>query len=96
LDSSFDEERDDYPDVYDVYLLPFRSEEGIKANPFYWKDLSNAVHLGQIGVTEIGLDKTRRQSLDAGVIGPWLSARTSRSRGIVEAPWSTSRASDED
>src|SRR5262249_1326665 len=77
LDSPFDEDRDDYPDVYDVYLLLFRSEEEFKANPYYWKDLSNAVHLGQIGVTEIGLDETRRKSLDAGVIGPWLSARKS-------------------
>src|SRR5262249_31329316 len=77
LDSPFDEERDDYPEVYNAYLLPFRSEEEIKANPFYWKDLSNAVHLGQIGVSEIGLDETRRRSLDAGVIGPWLSARKS-------------------
>jgi hypothetical protein len=76
LDAPLDEERDDYPDVYDVYLLPFRSEEEIKANPFYWKDLSSAVHLGQIGVTEIGLDETRRRSLDAGVIGLWLSARS--------------------
>jgi hypothetical protein len=81
LDSPFNEERDDYPDVYNVYLLPFRSEEEIKAIPFYWKDLSHAVHLGQIGVTEIGLDETRRRSLDAGVIGPWLSARKGLPRG---------------
>jgi hypothetical protein len=77
LDSPFDVERDDYPDVYNVYLLPFRSEEEVKANPFYWKDLSHAVHLGQLGVTEIGLDETRRRSLDPRVIEPWLSARKS-------------------
>ena len=81
LVNGYDEERDDYPNLYDVDLLPFRSEEEIKANPFYWKDLSSPVHLGQMGVTEIGLDETRRRSLDSGVIGPWLSARMSLPRG---------------
>ena len=74
LSSSFDEEKDDYPDVYDVYLLPFRSEEEFQANPYYWKDLSNAVHLGEIPIKEVGLDETRGRSIDAGMIEKWLSA----------------------
>ena len=74
LNSSFDEEKDDYPDVYDVYLLPFRSEEEFEANPYYWMDLSTAVHLGQIPIKEVGLDETRRRSIDASVIEKWLSA----------------------
>jgi hypothetical protein len=46
LSSSFEEEKDDYPDFYDVYLLPFRSEEEIKSKPYYWTELSSKDHLG--------------------------------------------------
>jgi len=75
LSSAFDEELDDYPDFYDVYLLPFHSEEEFKANPYYWKNLSNADHLGQIPIIEVGLDETRRRTIDVQVFEKWLSAR---------------------
>ena len=75
LSSDFDEEIDDYPDFYDVYLLPFRSEEEFESNPHYWMDLSAAVHLGQIPVAGLGLDQTRRKSIDGQAFEKWLSAR---------------------
>jgi hypothetical protein len=75
LSSSFDEEKDDYPGFYDVYLLPFRSEAEFQANPYYWRDLSTAVHLGQIPIEEVGLDETRRRSIDARRVEKWLSAQ---------------------
>jgi hypothetical protein len=74
LRSYFDEDKDDYSDFYDVYIVPFRTEEEFKANPYYWAELTNAVHLGQIPIAEIGLDDTRRRSIDASIIGQWLSA----------------------
>jgi len=74
LRSAFDEEQDDYPNFYDVFLFPFRTEEEFQANPYYWKDLSAAAHLGRIPIAEVGLDETRRQSLDAHRIEKWLSA----------------------
>ena len=89
LSSAFDEERDDYPDVYEVYLLPFRSEEEFQANPYYWRDLSAAVHLGQIPISDIGLDETRRRSIDARTIEKWLADRKtgtdSAARGVGPA-----------
>jgi hypothetical protein len=72
LSSAFDEVKDDYPDFYDVFLLPFRSEAEFKANPYYWKDLSTAVHVGRIPIAEIGLDETRRRSIDAKLFEKWL------------------------
>jgi hypothetical protein len=83
LSSAFDQERDDYPDVYDVYLLPFRSEEEFKANPYYWRDLSTAAHLGQIPISEVGLDETRRRSIDGRVIEKWLSGRNRRESSAI-------------
>lgn len=75
LRSYFDEENDDYSDLYDVYLLPFRSQQEIQAKPDYWVHLDNAVHLGQLPVAQAGLDPTRRQSIDAALIGEWLLSR---------------------
>jgi hypothetical protein len=74
LRSYFDEERDEYADVFDVYLLPFRSEDDVRANPYFWTELRDAVHLGQIPVWEIGLDETRRRTIDTHLIEQWLSA----------------------
>jgi hypothetical protein len=81
LRSEFDEENDDYTDVYDVYLLPFRSEDEIKSNPDYWMNLSNAAHLGQIPIAEVGFDETRRRSIDVRAFETWLARRGERGAG---------------
>jgi hypothetical protein len=77
--SHFDEEKDDYADFYDVYLLPFHSEDEFKSNPNYWMELTKALHLGRIPVGEVGLDETRRRSIDADAMESWLSARKKES-----------------
>ena len=74
LRSEFDEEKDDYTDYYDVYRLPLQSDD-IRAKPFYWTNLGNEAHLGRIPTAEIGLDQTRRQSVDARAFQQWLLAR---------------------
>jgi hypothetical protein len=71
--SFFDEERDDYADFYDVYLLPFRCEADLRAHPDYWMELDKSIHLGRIAIAEVGLDATRRQTIDAAKIQSWLS-----------------------
>ncbi len=77
--SHFDEENDEYADYYDVYLLPFHSEDEFKSNPNYWKELSKAFHLGRIPISEVGFDGTRRRSIDAVATAEWLSARKKES-----------------
>jgi hypothetical protein len=77
--SHFDEEIDGYSDYYDVYLLPFHSEAEFKANPNYWKELDRAFHLGRIPIREVGLDQTRRRSIDGAAMETWLSARKKES-----------------
>ena len=75
LRSYFDEEKDEYSDTYDVYLLPFRSRDEFEAHPDFWMPMAAAVQLGQIPVTQIGLDESRRRSIDGRAIRAWLSAR---------------------
>lgn len=74
LRSYFETENDDYTSFYEVYLLPFRSQEEVKANSSYWMNLDSAVNLGRISIAEIGLDETRRQSIDGAAFGNWLSS----------------------
>ena len=69
--SYFDEEDDDYASEYDVYRLPFQSKEEIEANPEYFTKLNDADHLGQIPITEVGLDESRRKSIDATLFKEW-------------------------
>lgn len=77
--SYFDEEKDDYNDLYDVYLLPFHSEDEFKSHPNYWKELTNVFHLGRIPTSEVGLDETRRRTIDADAMEKWLSVRKKES-----------------
>jgi hypothetical protein len=73
--SEFDEEKDDYCDSYDVYLLPFRTEAEIEANPYYWTELTDDAYLGRIGISEVGLDESKRLSIDAQAFANWLAVR---------------------
>ena len=77
LRSYFDEELDDYSEVYEVYRLPFQSESGIQSAPEFFMELDNAEHLGQIAVGDIGLDESRRASIDAHLFTEWLASHPS-------------------
>jgi hypothetical protein len=79
--SHFDGEKDDYADWYDVYRLPFCSEDEFQSNPNYWMELNNAYHLGRIPTGDVGLDETRRRTINADAIEEWLVART-KERGV--------------
>jgi hypothetical protein len=74
LRSYFDDTADEYADAYDVYELPFQAEAEVEANNLYWMKLEGAVHLGKIAVDEIGLDETRRRSVDGGAFKRWLAS----------------------
>jgi hypothetical protein len=75
LRSEFDDDQDEYDDSYKVYRLPFRSEEEIKSHPNYWMELSRAKYLGRIAIAEVGLDETRRHTIDAQASQDWLTSR---------------------
>lgn len=73
--SVFDESADDYADEYDVYLipLPFESESDFAAKPRYFQKPVEPEHLGKIAISAIGLDETRRESIDAKSFREWLA-----------------------
>jgi hypothetical protein len=70
LDSRFIEEQDDYSDSYEVYLMP----EGFVAPGGDWSSLHALAskRLGAIPVKSVKLDPTKRKSLRANVLAPFL------------------------
>jgi hypothetical protein len=69
LDSSFDDNADEYPDRYIVYVFP-ESMEAAAANSSwdFLGKLASLDHVGTINVKEVYFDRSRRKKLDATVL----------------------------
>ena len=67
FDGSFDDNLDDYPPEYNVFLMPELTEAELAGS---WAHLpTRAVrHLGRVPVSAVVFDATRRQSVDRDVI----------------------------
>jgi len=57
------------------FICCLSNQKEITSNPNYWKELTKAFHLGRISIGQVGLDETRRKSIDRENIELWLSAR---------------------
>jgi hypothetical protein len=69
----FDESLDEYPDFYDVYLMPPLGEDELRGS---WVNLHEKAtrRLGRIPVTEVGFDTTRRKEIDSDGVEQWARA----------------------
>jgi hypothetical protein len=65
LQSAFDEELDEYPDSYSVYVLPESVEDSLKKGS--WEFLSNTpmTCIGHVQVGDVVFDSSKRKELDA-------------------------------
>jgi hypothetical protein len=70
LQSTFDEELDDYPENYSVHILPASVEPLVSAS--HWEFLEDEDldldYVGEIPVKDIRFDETKRKELDASVL----------------------------
>ncbi|HET6976396.1 MAG TPA: hypothetical protein VFI24_08740 [Pyrinomonadaceae bacterium] len=59
----FDEQLDDYPNDYRVYVLPNLSEEQINA---FWSSLPEKAiaYIGKVSLNQVAFDPTRREFID--------------------------------
>ena len=75
FDCPFDEELEDNSDSYKVYIFPALKDEDL---PKDWTTLHTRAtrYLGEIPVTSVRFDATRRQSVDASVIDALTARRT--------------------
>jgi hypothetical protein len=66
--SAFDDDRDEYPNEYTVYLLPPVVSAQLKAGS--WKFLEEVPlnPIGQIPLERVKFDSTKRKKLDASIL----------------------------
>lgn len=77
FDCRFDEEVEDYPDEYRVYLMPQLSEADLAGS---WAEVHRMAtrELGTVPVDHVTFDPTRRKQIDASVLdGLTAPARSS-------------------
>lgn len=67
LESPFDEEAEEYPDSYSVYLLP--ESVDLNATPH---NTGAMTLLGSIMVRDVHFDQSRRKTLDPSFLEPFL------------------------
>lgn len=65
LQSPFDDELDDYPDAYSVYVVPDDLGESLLSGDWNPLDQSRLSFVGQIPINTVAFDPTKRQTLDA-------------------------------
>ena len=73
FDCPFDEETEDYPDYYLVYLLPDLADTELQGS---WADLSAQAtrFLGRVPISQVLFDESRRQAIDSRVLTSLTSA----------------------
>ncbi len=67
FDCPFDEEVEDYPELYHVYVLPPLQEEELSGS---WADFAKkAIHyLGDIAIDAVQFDPSKRKEIDVAVL----------------------------
>ena len=72
FDSSFDDELDDYPDSYRVYLLPQTANADLA---YYWGRLPGVAtkFLGGVSVSHVQFDPTKRKAINPAILNELLA-----------------------
>jgi hypothetical protein len=73
FDCPFDEEVEDFPEIYHVYTMPPLPDEELDGS---WADLPERAltHLGDIPIASVQFDPSARKSIDASILDE-LTAR---------------------
>ena len=71
FDCAFDQELDDYPDNFKAYLMPDIADDEL---PKDWTLLLQRAtqYLGEVPVSRVEFDASRRTSIDAGILDELL------------------------
>lgn len=85
FDCQFDERVEDYPDVYQVFLMPPLTEADYAGSwaPLYQRATAK---LGDVPVSAVVFDPTKRQAINAVVLDPFFpTAPLSTANGVAHA-----------
>lgn len=67
FDCPFDEDVEDFPDSYKVYRMPALTHEDL-AGSWYGLEAKAIGFLGEVPISKVQFDGTRRKEIDAGVL----------------------------
>ena len=73
LSCAFDDETDEYPDTYSVYELPESAEKLIDKGSWTFMEQNDHKFLGEIPVSSVHFDSSRRKTLDSFVRGKLIT-----------------------
>jgi hypothetical protein len=68
LESRFDDELDEYPKVYTVYLLPQSAKAQLNSGSWKFLEGMQLDPIGRIPIESVRFDRTRRKKLDASIL----------------------------
>jgi hypothetical protein len=74
FDCPFDEDLDDYPDQYKVFVLPTLKDEELPKDWTILPELAIA-YLGETPIERVLFDQTKRQSIDSAILDELIARR---------------------
>ena len=77
LQSAFDECLDEYRTSYSVYILSDSVEDSLRSASWLFLDSAPMNHIGEIPITAVVFDPTRRKGLDASCLDGLLTDNSS-------------------
>ena len=74
FDCPFDEEIEDYQDLYHVYLMPLLTEQDLAGS---WGNLAERAteHLADVPISRVHFDPSMRQSVDASLLDELIARK---------------------
>jgi hypothetical protein len=77
FDCPFDEESEDFPDFYRVYIVPEPSEEELAGS---WDKLHEKATLysGEVPIARVHFDPSKRREIDVGILDELTERSTSK------------------
>jgi hypothetical protein len=68
MQSAFDENLDDYPSNYSIYLLPESIEHFLRKGSWDFLENTPMTYIGQIRIDHVTFDPSKRKELDASIL----------------------------
>ena len=73
LQSAFDENLDDYPSSYSIYVLSDSVRDFLGRGSWEFLRNTQATYVGQIRIDHVVFDPTKRKEIDAAILDSFLS-----------------------
>ena len=73
LQSAFDENLDDYPTSYSVYVLPESVQDALQKSSWKFLDDTPMTCIGRVQVAQVAFDPSKRKELDASLLDGLLA-----------------------